>query len=153
MSHLKTYSLAFVVFILGLSAHVSLPASDIQGFHPSFLESSVSFPKVEKTEVLEEKSLYEKTGLASWYGPGFYGKKTASGQILNSKMLSAAHPTLAFGTKLQITYLKTAKVVEVEVNDRGPVPKNRLIDLSYAAAKELGILHSGLALVKVVELR
>jgi rare lipoprotein A len=54
--------------------------------------------------VLEEKSLYEKTGLASWYGPGFYGKKTASGQILNSKMLSAAHPTLAFGTKLQITY-------------------------------------------------
>ncbi len=92
--------------------------------------------------------LYQK-GEASWYGPGFNGKKTASGETFNMNKLTAAHRTLKFGTIVRVTNLKNNKQVEVVINDRGPVSKSRIIDLSKKAAKELNIIDSGVAKVKI----
>lgn len=97
----------------------------------------------------ERSSLYQKTGIASWYGPGFYGRKTASGERLTKHGLTCAHRSLPFGTRLEVTHLGTGQTVEVIVNDRGPFHGSRLIDLSYAAAKELGMLGSGSARVSI----
>jgi rare lipoprotein A len=89
-------------------------------------------------------------GLASWYGPGFYGKKTASGERFKKNDMTAAHKTLPFGTRVRVKSLSTGKEVSVRINDRGPFKKGRVIDLSYAAARKLGILKSGMDKVEIV---
>lgn len=73
---------------------------------------------------------------ASWYGPGFHGKRTASGEIFNQNALTAAHKTLPFGTKVRVTH--KGKSVIVRINDRGPFTRGRTIDLSKAAARKIG---------------
>jgi peptidoglycan lytic transglycosylase len=95
---------------------------------------------------------YHEVGLASWYGPGFYGRKTASGDRFKKKGFTCAHRTLPFGTQLLVTNLENGKSVEVIVNDRGPFIRNKIIDLSYAAAKEIGILKMGRAKVELKNL-
>ena len=90
-----------------------------------------------------------QVGLASWYGPGFHGKKTASGKRFNKHDLTCAHPTLPFGTRLKVTHQNNGKTVMVVVNDRGPFVKRRIVDLSYAAAKQIGMIHSGTASVSL----
>lgn len=93
---------------------------------------------------------YEAEGIASWYGPGFHGRRTASGKRFNTNKLTAAHRTLPFGTKVLVTNLSNDKTVEVEINDRGPAKKTqRLIDLSKAAAKKLGFASAGVTKVRV----
>ncbi|MCB9091212.1 MAG: septal ring lytic transglycosylase RlpA family protein [Halobacteriovoraceae bacterium] len=87
-------------------------------------------------------SVYQ-VGKASWYGPGFQGKKTASGQIFNMNAMTAAHKDLPFGTQVKVTSKKTGKSVIVKINDRGPFISGRIIDLSKKAAQILGILHKG----------
>jgi rare lipoprotein A len=82
-------------------------------------------------------------GTASWYGPGFHGRKAASGETYNQNAMTAAHKTLPFGTKLRVTNEKTGKSVTVKINDRGPYHGSRVIDLSKAAATQLGILQAG----------
>jgi rare lipoprotein A len=82
-------------------------------------------------------------GTASWYGPGFHGRKAASGEIYNQNAMTAAHKTLPFGTKLRVTNEKTGKSVTVKINDRGPYHGSRVIDLSKAAATQLGIVQAG----------
>lgn len=82
-------------------------------------------------------------GLASWYGPGFQGRRTASGERFDMHGMTAAHKTLAFGTRVRVRSLVTGKEVEVRVNDRGPYARGRVIDLSRAAAKALGLLELG----------
>ncbi len=89
------------------------------------------------------KSNVYQTGLASWYGDRFHGRKTASGEIYNMHALTAAHPKLPFGTKLLVTSKTTGRSVEVRINDRGPFAKRRIIDLSFAAAKKIGIVQMG----------
>lgn len=89
-------------------------------------------------------------GLASWYGPGFYGKKTASGERFKKNEMTAAHKTLPFGTHVRVRSISTGREVSVRINDRGPFKKGRVIDLSYAAAKKLGILQKGMDRVEVV---
>ncbi len=89
------------------------------------------------------------SGHASWYGPGFQGKKTANGERFNMHAMTAAHKTLPFGTKVEVTAVKTGKKVVVRINDRGPFIKGRVIDLSKKAAKKLGILKSGHGKVKI----
>ena len=88
---------------------------------------------------------------ASYYGhrDGFAGRKTASGEIFNPKKLTAAHPTYPFGTILKVTNPENGRSVQVRVNDRGPVSKGRGIDLSAAAAKEIGMMKDGVARVRV----
>jgi rare lipoprotein A len=88
-------------------------------------------------------------GEASWYGPGFNGKKTASGDLFDDSRFTAAHKTLPLGSKAKVTNMKTGEAVEVEINDRGPFRPGRIIDLSKAAARALGITDSGTAPVRV----
>ena len=88
-----------------------------------------------------------QVGVASYYGSKFDGKRTASGQIFRSNKLTAAHRTHRFGTRLKVTNLKNGKSVIVIVNDRGPFVKGRIIDLSKAAARKIGI--HGLGKVKI----
>jgi rare lipoprotein A len=91
----------------------------------------------------------EQVGEASWYGKGFHGKKTASGETFNQNDHTAAHPTLPLGTEATVTNLETGKSVEVEINDRGPYTKGRDIDLSKEAAEEIGMKKDGAVPVKV----
>ncbi len=94
---------------------------------------------------------YVERGHASWYGPGFHGKKTASGERFDQRALTAAHMDLPLGTKAVVTNLENGRSVEVEINDRGPYVPGRAIDLSKAAADELDMLEAGVVpvLVKV----
>ena len=89
-----------------------------------------------------------QTGLASWYGPGFHGKQTANGEIYDQHELTAAHKTLPLGTRVMVTNEDTNQSIEVRVNDRGPFVAGRLIDLSYAAARSIGVYAPGVAPVE-----
>lgn len=90
-----------------------------------------------------------ESGVASWYGPGFQGRRTANGEKYNMYDLTAAHPTLPFGTRLLVRNMSTGKTVVVRVNDRGPFKKSRILDLSFAAAKEVGVFGPGTAYVEL----
>lgn len=93
------------------------------------------------------------TGVASYYHDSLHGNRTASGKVYNKNKLSAAHKSLPFGTQVRVTDPKSGRSIELEVNDRGPFVKGRIIDLSRRAAKELGIINKGIAKVKVEVLR
>jgi rare lipoprotein A len=88
-------------------------------------------------------------GIASWYGPKFNGRMTASGERYDMNALTAAHPSLPFGTKIGVRNTRTGREVVVKVNDRGPYSKNRIVDLSYAAAREVGVVGPGTASVEI----
>ena len=90
----------------------------------------------------------EQVGIASWYGPGFHGQETASGETFNQNALTAAHRSLPLGSTAVVTNLATGKSVQVKINDRGPYVKGRKIDLSRAAARKIG-LKKGVAKVKI----
>ena len=83
------------------------------------------------------------SGEASWYGHPYHGRRTASGEIYDMNKLTAAHPTLPLGTRVLVTNLDNGRTVEVRINDRGPFRKNRVLDLSYAAAQRLGAVGEG----------
>ena len=89
------------------------------------------------------------TGSASWYGPGFHGKKTASGEVFDQTKFTAAHKTIPLGRRARVTHLANGKSIEVLINDRGPYVAGRLIDLSQAAAEALGLINNGVAKVQV----
>lgn len=91
----------------------------------------------------------EMEGIASWYGKDFHGKETASGETYNMYDLTAAHRTLAFGSRVRVTNLDNGKDVVVRINDRGPFTKGRIIDLSFEAARRLDMLSEGTARVEL----
>jgi|Deesub1362B_J571_1020462.scaffolds.fasta_scaffold02075_8 rare lipoprotein A len=95
---------------------------------------------------------YFQVGVASWYGPGFHGQATASGEPYDMYSFTAAHKTLPFGTLVRVVDLDTGAWVVVRINDRGPFVPGRIIDLSYAAAEALGMLERGIARVGLVVL-
>jgi rare lipoprotein A len=86
-------------------------------------------------------------GLASWYGPGFQGRRTASGERFNTHSMTAAHRSLPFGTRVRVTNERTGRSVVVRINDRGPFVRGRVIDLSKASARAIGV--SGVAKVRL----
>lgn len=88
-------------------------------------------------------------GVASWYGPGFNGRRTANGEIYDQYALTAAHRTLPHGTWVEVTNLTNDRTVRVRINDRGPYVDDRVIDLSYTAAQRIDMLRSGIAPVRV----
>ncbi|WP_434779587.1 septal ring lytic transglycosylase RlpA family protein [Neisseria sp. Ec49-e6-T10] len=94
---------------------------------------------------------FEQTGGASWYGKGFHGRKTSSGERYDMYEMTAAHRTLPIPSYVKVTNLKNGKEVVVKINDRGPFHGKRIIDLSYAAAKELDFVNHGVAQVKVTQ--
>ncbi|PPS45420.1 hypothetical protein B1A85_03980 [Chroococcidiopsis sp. TS-821] len=89
------------------------------------------------------------TGIASWYGPGFHGNRSASGERFNQNAMTAAHRSLPFGTKVRVTNKRNGRSVVVRINDRGPFTGGRIIDLSAGAARVLGLLNSGTAPVQL----
>ena len=90
-----------------------------------------------------------QSGIASWYGPGFHGKATASGAVYNQNDLTAAHQTLPLGSRVMVTNLENGKMVEVLINDRGPFAKGRIIDLSFAAAQAIDMIGPGTVRVRI----
>jgi rare lipoprotein A len=126
ISDLKLVFLSVTVIYL---AACSLPASRIP--------PPVTAPRV------------SQTGIASWYGPGFHGKPTASGVVYNQHDLTAAHQTLPLGTRVLVTNLDNGRSIEVLINDRGPFAKGRIIDLSYAAGETLGMIGPGTIPVRI----
>jgi rare lipoprotein A len=88
-------------------------------------------------------------GIASYYAHAFHGRRTASGEIFDMGAMTAAHRTLPFGTRVRVTSLESGRSVEVRINDRGPFRPERIVDLSYAAAGELGLIRSGLDRVRL----
>jgi len=92
---------------------------------------------------------YSEKGLASWYGKPYHGRITASGERYDMHQLTAAHRTLPFGTLVRVTNLENGRDVKVRITDRGPFVKGRIIDLSYAAAKRLGMVDAGVVRVRL----
>jgi rare lipoprotein A len=99
------------------------------------------------------KTPYTFTGVASWYGPGFDGKRTATGEVYDQEQLTGASPTLPLGSYVLVTNLSNARTVQIRINDRGPFVKHRLLDLSHHAAVLLGMVGPGTARVRVTILR
>lgn len=92
---------------------------------------------------------FSQNGVASWYGRQFHGRKTASGETFNMNAMTAAHKTLPLNCMIRVTNKMNGKSVVVKVNDRGPFHGDRVLDLSYGAAKALGITHQGSAKVSI----
>lgn len=95
---------------------------------------------------------FVEEGIASWYGPGFHGKKTASGERFNQYSISAAHKILPLGTDVRVTNLENGRVLILRINDRGPFVDDRVIDLSRGAAQRLGVIAKGTARVRIQSL-
>ena len=92
---------------------------------------------------------YTERGLASWYGKKFHGRRTANGERFDMNRPSAAHKTLPFGATVRVTNLENGRRIVVRINDRGPFVAGRIIDLSRAAAKKLGMIEAGVVRVKI----
>ena len=110
---------------------------------------SVPGSKIKLPPTLSSQDRVSQTGIASWYGPGFHGKATASGTIYDQNDLTAAHQTLPLGTRVMVTNLDSGYSTVVVINDRGPFAKGRIIDLSFAAGKALGMIEPGTVPVRV----
>lgn len=92
---------------------------------------------------------FRQVGVASWYGPGFHGRQTASGERFDQNDFTAAHRKLPLGSEVRVTNLENGRSITVEINDRGPYAKGRVLDLSRAAARQLGMVEDGVAKVRI----
>jgi rare lipoprotein A len=122
---------------------------------PSAPEARPGEPKPYKAlgqwyQPLPDAKGFRQEGVASWYGPDFHGKRTSSGEIYDMHAMTAAHKTLPLGTLVRVRHLQNQRSVELRINDRGPFVGNRVIDLSYEAARQLGVVGPGTAAVEVV---
>jgi rare lipoprotein A len=88
-------------------------------------------------------------GNASWYGPGFNGRKTANGEIFDTEALTAAHPNLPLGSLVRVVNARNGRFELVRINDRGPYQEGREIDVSYRVARKIGLIHSGVSQVRL----
>ena len=112
------------------------------------LEKELSAEESKELEEVIENAAMVSSGVVSWYGGKFHGRKTASGEVYDKSELTAAHKTLPFGTKVKVTNIRNGKSVVVEINDRGPYVKSRVLDLSQAAFNEIGHTNSGVMQVE-----
>ena len=135
MRRVLSYILVAIVLVTGLEA---APRNNT---HPEeyFQQSRTSRPRLKPYQV----------GTASWYGRYFQGKQTASGEPFNMYQFTAAHRHLRLGTLVRVTNLANGESVVVRVNDRGPMPKSRIIDLSYGAARSIGMSGAGIEPVRL----
>lgn len=149
-------SLSKIVFVFVLIALVgfTIVVNEEKISEPTATDDAVS---VEEETITADRSLVEYLDMgtmrASWYGPGFHGQKTANGERYDQMSFTAAHKSLKFGTLLKITNLRNSKSVVVRINDRGPYIAGRDLDLSKAAALELGMVRRGVAKIKVEEIK
>lgn len=113
----------------------------------NFIKLSPPPPPAHNLQLASARSV--QIGQASWYGPGFFGGRTANGEVFRRGTLTAAHRYLAFGTKVRVTNLQNGLSAVVRINDRGPFTGGRIIDLAHGAAEVLGLTASGIADVKL----
>ena len=149
---LKLLTRISIVGILALLVGFTIIKTDVSG---------TAKPVLNNNTVTEEESLVETSAIsyidkgymtASWYGPRFHGRKTANGEIYDQMAFTAAHKGLKFGTLLKITNPRNDQFVIVRINDRGPYIGGRQLDLSKAAAQQLGMMKRGVIKVKVDQL-
>ncbi|PXW29486.1 rare lipoprotein A [Paraburkholderia caballeronis] len=126
----------------GTAAFDGLPASDASNDKSLADAQPIS-------ESGPDVSSFRQAGRASWYGLGFHGRRTASGERYDMHALTAAHRSLPLGSYVKVSIPATTKWVVVKINDRGPFSRGRVIDLSYAAARMLGLQHAGTARVQI----
>lgn len=131
-----------VVAILSTSAQADVTRSAAK-------QHELIGPVVQGAKILVSKAKSAQTGMASWYGGRWIGRKTANGERYHHEDLTAAHRTLPFGTFVRVTNLRNKKSTVVRINNRGPYIKGRIIDLSKRAATHLGLISSGVARVQV----
>ncbi len=158
---LRLRLLASAALVLAGSAQMSAHAAGLtSGAIPSF----TIFP-ADSAPSLDERFLHRpqtapfapgqqiaagaQVGQASWYGPGFYGGRTASGEVFRPGTYTAAHRYLPFGTRVRVTNLNNGLSTVVRINDRGPFSGGRIIDLAHGAASALGVISSGIAQVRL----
>jgi len=146
---LSTYAgvvLAAMLGLFGLKADV--PASASTAKPPTLPDQNLN-KKANATADVEKKRHWYQIGRASWYGEELQGQQTASGENFDMNKLTCAHRSLPLGSLIRVTNLRNHKTVVVRVNDRGPMPQNRVIDLSFAAASFLGFSSRGTAPVRL----
>jgi rare lipoprotein A len=151
----RTWPRRASAILAGLGIGVGLSVANLRTPDPS--AAVVSEPSLARTRPLaiptpratRDVPVWRQIGLASWYGPQFQGKETASGDTFNMHDLTCAHRSLPLGTWLKVTNLHNHKWIVVRVNDRGPVPETRIADLSSAAARMLGMRGRGVTRVRL----
>jgi rare lipoprotein A len=166
MSSVRGFGLAGAIFALLLSGCSGMQRSHGVG-HSSSTPTLQSLPTIQSQPtpssspnttntlggdlpaIIPQSPQATQTGLASWYGPRFHGRRTANGEVYNQHALTAAHKTLPLGSRAIVTNLNTGQSIEVRINDRGPFIRGRVIDLSRAAARLVGVLGPGVAPVQV----
>jgi rare lipoprotein A len=136
------------IFLIGCSANNQIrlnpdkPKIDLEEVEERKVRKSVDFSPVSDLQTIE-------TGIASWYGGQFHGRRTANGEIYNMNRLTAAHRSLPFNSIVEVVNLNNRKKIIVRINDRGPFVKNRIIDLSFKAARILEMAEKGIAPVEL----
>lgn len=135
----KSIFIALLVFLFG----------SVQAQAPHYAYSYRVKGKSYKVLTKRSAKQYKRRGKASWYGPGFHGRRAANGSRYNMYAMTAASKELPLGSMVKVTNLKNHKAVVVKITDRGPFVNKRLIDLSYLAAKKLGVVSRGIASVEV----
>jgi len=152
MNRMKTLNCREMFVVTG----VLLAASAIPGCSMISDDSKSSLPERPASERVESREISHSVttanvqrGAASWYGPGFHGKTTASGEVFDEAKFTAAHKTLPLGSKAMVINVSNGRSVEVLINDRGPHVQGRIIDLSQASAQALGMIDQGVVDVQV----
>lgn len=135
-------------------APAQIPAGEGPRDEPRARSGNPPFYEVNGRRYVVRKSAagYVEQGVASWYGPDFHGKRTATGETYDMHAMTGAHPTLPLPAWVRVTNLQNGRSVVVRLNDRGPFSKNRIIDLSRAAAEQLDMIRTGTAMVEVQSL-
>jgi rare lipoprotein A len=141
--HAIRRSLAGPAALLLLAASLSTPSSAQVSEEFALAFAPYAQPPAEAAPDPEPDGEVLGTGMASWYGSAFAGRRTASGERFDPGELTAAHPSLPFGSLVKVTLLDTGNSVVVRINDRGPFAGGRVIDLSQAAAREIGLIGPG----------
>lgn len=145
-AHLRLSCALIVLLLAGCGGHKqqtrSVPA-------PPEVRAGAEEPNPAPPPSHHGKPLLSEVGLASWYGPPYHNRKAANGEIYDMHQLTAAHKTLPLNSVVRVTNLKTGEQVTVRINDRGPFVGDRVIDLSMAAAKAIGVWRAGVARVRV----
>jgi len=139
-----------LVFMAGCASKKTHMASTPDASRPAARPGQKPYTVLGKRyEPLASHEGFVQSGVASWYGRDFHGKKTSNGEVYDMNGLTAAHKTLPLGVYVKVQNTENGREAVVRVNDRGPFVKDRVIDLSYAAAKKLGVDRAGTARVRV----
>lgn len=135
-------ALALLVSLIGLAGCGPTSSGGVPG-HKTYTVRGKTYRPLISGEGFREE------GVASWYGPGFHGKKTANGETFNTHAMTAAHKTLPFNSRVKVTNTSNGRSVVVRINDRGPFAHERVIDLSRAAADKIGLIKDGTCPVRI----